>query len=101
MSAGPHNRQPGGRKRQIRRFSLQSAGSAERPSVRRSRMPRIGILVVAYNAESTLRSVLHRIPEPIVEKIDEIFIFDDASHDNTTEVAKACQEELPHAKLSV
>ena len=36
------------------------------------KMPRIGILVVAYNAESTLRSVLHRIPEPIVEKIDEI-----------------------------
>src|SRR5688500_14764323 len=64
-------------------------------------MPRIGILVVAYNAESTLRSVLHRIPEPIVEKIDEIFIFDDASADNTSGVAKACQEELPHAKLSV
>ena len=37
-------------------------------------MPRIGILVVAYNAESTLRSVLHRIPEPIVEKIDEIVL---------------------------
>jgi glycosyltransferase involved in cell wall biosynthesis len=64
-------------------------------------MPRIGILVVAYNAESTLRSVLHRIPEPIVEKIDEIFIFDDASSDDTHGVGKACQEELPHAKLSV
>ena len=64
-------------------------------------MPRIGILVVAYNAESTLRSVLHRIPEPIVEKIDEIFIFDDASSDATHDVGKACQEELPHAKLSV
>jgi glycosyltransferase involved in cell wall biosynthesis len=64
-------------------------------------MARIGILIVAYNAESTLRSVLHRIPEPIVEKIDEIFIFDDASPDDTHGVAKACQEELPHAKLSV
>ena len=64
-------------------------------------MPRIGILVVAYNAESTLRSVLHRIPEPIVDKIDEIFIFDDASPDDTHGVAKACQDELPHAKLSV
>ena len=63
-------------------------------------MPRIGILVVAYNAESTLRSVLHRIPEPIVEKIDEIFIFDDASPDDTHGVANACKEELPHAKLS-
>src|SRR5215207_3033763 len=64
-------------------------------------MPRIGILVVAYNAESTLRSVLHRIPEPIVEKIDEIFIFDDAGSDDTHAVGKACQDELPHAKLSV
>ena len=31
--------------------------------------PRIGILVVAYNAESHLRSVLMRIPQPIVEKL--------------------------------
>jgi glycosyltransferase involved in cell wall biosynthesis len=69
------------------------------PSGRRK--PRIGILVVAYNAESTLRSVLHRIPEAIVEKIDEIFVFDDASQDRTLEVGKACREELPHAKLSV
>src|SRR3954469_24369971 len=59
--------------------------------------PRIGILVVAYNAESHLRSVLHRIPQPIVDKIDEIFIFDDASRDNTVEVGRACKDELPHA----
>src|SRR3982750_3900429 len=85
-------------------FAILIAGSwfsFGRRIARGSRMPRIGILVVAYNAESTLRSVLHRIPEPIVEKIDEIFVFDDASADNTTEVAKACKEELPHAKLSV
>src|SRR4051794_6615550 len=63
--------------------------------------PRIGILVVAYNAESHLRSVLHRIPEDIVNKIDEIFIFDDASRDNTVEVGRACKDELPHANISV
>src|SRR3984957_7636724 len=63
--------------------------------------PRIGVLVVAYNAESTLRDVLHRIPEAIVDKIDEIFVFDDASQDATHDVGKACAEELPHAKLSV
>jgi hypothetical protein len=44
------------------------------------------VLVVAYNAESTLRNVLHRIPEPIVDKIAEIFIFDDASSDKTSDV---------------
>ena len=67
----------------------------------RTRHKRIGILVVAYNAQSTLRGVLHRIPRPIVEKIDEIFVFDDASQDATTDVGKAVKEELPDANISV
>ncbi|HEX8912258.1 MAG TPA: glycosyltransferase family 2 protein [Humisphaera sp.] len=71
------------------------------PPARDWKQPRIGVLVVAYNAESTLRSVLHRIPRPIVDKIAEIFVFDDASTDDTAKVGKACQEELPHAKISV
>jgi glycosyltransferase involved in cell wall biosynthesis len=71
------------------------------PAEPRRQHKRIGILVVAYNAESTLRGVLHRIPPPIVDKIDEIFVFDDASQDATTDVGRACKEELPHAKLSV
>ena len=49
-------------------------------------MARIGILVVAYNAESTLRGVLERIPPAIMEKVEEVFVFDDASQDRTTEV---------------
>ena len=55
-------------------------------------MPKIGVLVVAYNAESTLNSVLHRIPLPIWGKIEEVFVFDDASQDNTHEVGKALLE---------
>jgi glycosyltransferase involved in cell wall biosynthesis len=78
-----------------------TTGPAEPAPPRDWRQPRIGVLVVAYNAESTLRSVLHRIPEPIVDKIDEIFIFDDASSDKTTDVGQACRDELPHAKISV
>ena len=31
-------------------------------------MARIGILVVAYNAQSTLRDVIRRIPAPVMEK---------------------------------
>ena len=38
--------------------------------------------------------MLHRIPAPICRRIDEIFIFDDASHDDTPEVGQACQEEF-------
>ena len=63
---------------------------------------RIGVLVVAYNAESTLRGVLKRIPAPIWDKIEQVFVFDDASQDNTHEVGKALLEQEPFAgKLRV
>ena len=63
---------------------------------------KIGILVVAYNAESTLRSVLHRIPAPIWQKIEEVFVFDDSSQDRTTEVGRAMEDQEPFAgKLKV
>ena len=45
--------------------------------------PRIGILVVAYNAESTLRATLDRIPADFRERIAEVIVLDDASHDDT------------------
>jgi glycosyltransferase involved in cell wall biosynthesis len=64
-------------------------------------MKRIGILVVAYNAQSTLRSVLERIPAPISDKIEEIFVFDDASQDDTHQVGIECQQELHVGKLSI
>jgi glycosyltransferase involved in cell wall biosynthesis len=63
---------------------------------------KIGILVVAYNAESTLRDVLHRIPVPIWDKIEEVFVFDDHSQDKTTEVGKAMEDHETFAgKLKV
>ncbi|WP_328405846.1 bifunctional glycosyltransferase/class I SAM-dependent methyltransferase [Streptomyces sp. NBC_00390] len=45
--------------------------------------PRIGILVVAYNAESTLERTLDRIPEDFRSRVAEVLILDDASHDET------------------
>lgn len=45
--------------------------------------PRIGILVVAYNAESTLAATLDRIPAGFRERITEVIVLDDASHDDT------------------
>jgi len=64
-------------------------------------MSRIGILVVAYNAESTLRSVIERIPPPIMDKVEEIFVFDDASRDRTFEVGRELQREDVHPKLTI
>ncbi|MFF8829883.1 methyltransferase domain-containing protein [Streptomyces sp. NPDC015131] len=48
-----------------------------------SSSPRIGILVVAYNAEATLEKTLDRIPADFRPRIAEILILDDASHDAT------------------
>ncbi len=46
-------------------------------------MKRIGIIVVAYNAASTLAKVLDRIPRDFVPRIDQILICDNASEDQT------------------
>ncbi len=46
---------------------------------------RLGIAVVAYNAESTLVKTLDRIPDDFRPRIDEIIISDDASRDGTFE----------------
>src|SRR5947207_8810730 len=65
------------------------------------RNPRIGILVVAYNAESTLRQTLHRIPAELRSRIEEIFVFDDASQDKTHEVGIQCKEDFEGTHLSI
>jgi glycosyltransferase involved in cell wall biosynthesis len=44
---------------------------------------RIAIFIVTYNAASTLASVLDRIAEQVWEKVEEVFVFDDSSQDDT------------------
>ncbi len=45
--------------------------------------------------------MLQRIPDDIADKVDEIFVFDDASRDNTYSVGIECQKEMFGSKLSV
>jgi glycosyltransferase involved in cell wall biosynthesis len=45
--------------------------------------PRIGVVVVAYNAASTLLQTLDRIPDEFARRVTDILIFDDASTDET------------------
>ena len=59
---------------------------------------RIGILVVAYNAESTLTQVLDRIPSEFANQIHDVIVSDDSSTDGTFEVGVAYKES---SKLSV
>lgn len=44
---------------------------------------KIAVFVVAYNAVSTLRKVLDRIPVSLRSRLSEIFVFDDSSDDDT------------------
>ena len=44
---------------------------------------KVGILVVAYNAASTLAQVLDRIPEQLLPEIEEVIVSDDHSQDST------------------
>lgn len=53
---------------------------------------KIGILIVAYNAATTLHKVLDRIPKNVYDEIDEIAVFDDASKDNTYMVSVGYKE---------
>lgn len=71
------------------------------PSTERVHTPRIAIFVVAYNAESTLSAVLQRIPEDVLAKVEEVFVFDDASHDRTYDVGRAYQQDPAGRKLAV
>jgi glycosyltransferase involved in cell wall biosynthesis len=62
---------------------------------------KIGILIVAYNAVTTLRQVLDRIPPDLREKIDEVFVFDDCSKDDTYMLGVGYKEMTGWKKLKL
>ncbi|HEX6277844.1 MAG TPA: bifunctional glycosyltransferase/class I SAM-dependent methyltransferase [Polyangiaceae bacterium] len=62
---------------------------------------RIAIFIVAYNAVTTLRQVLDRIPEEIWDKVEEVFVFDDSSKDDTMLVGMGYKALHGKAKLSI
>ena len=64
-------------------------------------MARIGIFIVAYNAEAKLCAVLDRIPDEIMAKVEEVFVFDDASPDDTYAVAREYQRRTGNTKLVI
>jgi glycosyltransferase involved in cell wall biosynthesis len=57
------------------------------------RETRIGVLIVAYNAERTLGAVLDRIPSDFKHRITEVIVSDDFSHDATMEIALRYKEQ--------
>src|SRR5216684_3961649 len=62
---------------------------------------RIGILIVAYNAVTTLTKVLKRITPSVWENVEEVAVFDDASQDATFELAAGLKSTRNLTKLHV
>lgn len=62
---------------------------------------RIGVLVVAYNAIQTLGATLDRFPAGVMDKIEEIFVFDDHSTDRTYEAALEYKRRRGLGKLRI
>ncbi|HTU48094.1 MAG TPA: bifunctional glycosyltransferase/class I SAM-dependent methyltransferase [Bryobacteraceae bacterium] len=62
---------------------------------------RIGILIVAYNALTTLSQVLRRITPEVWRNVEQVVVFDDASQDATFELAVGIQAMTKLPKLHV
>ncbi len=65
------------------------------------RPPRIGIFVIAYNAVRHLIKTIERIPPEVYEAVEEIFVIDDASSDNTYYAALGFKAERGLEKLKI
>jgi len=66
-----------------------------------NRGQRIGILIVTYNAVTTLTKVLKRITPNVWKNVEEIAVFDDASQDATYELALGIKALRGVSKLQV
>lgn len=63
--------------------------------------PKVGVLIVAYNAEDTLVQVLDRIPSDFIENVSAVFVCDDASTDRTFDLAMDYQGKSHNMPLHV
>jgi glycosyltransferase involved in cell wall biosynthesis len=64
-------------------------------------IPKIGIFVVTYNAVNTLAQTLKRLPAIIFDIVEEIYVFDDASSDNTYLLAEGFKKVYGIEKMTV
>ena len=63
---------------------------------------RLLLLIVAYEAESTLKDVLDRIPRSVLEEFDaEVLVVDDSSKDRTFESGREYSAAHPELPLTV
>lgn len=78
-----------------------SSAAHHTPRVTRYDLADVAIVIVAYNAEQTIASVLDRIPKTFAEHVGAILVSDDGSSDATTEVARRWAATHPHVNVNV
>lgn len=81
--------------------SVEAYTPSSQPLADAAPRKRIAIFIVTYNAVSTLRQVLDRIPPAVWEKVEEVFVFDDSSQDDTYLVGMGYKALHGKTKLSV
>ena len=80
---------------------LAVKGEASERITEAAAAPRIGIVVVAYNAAATLAKVLDRVPTDFRPRISEVFVCDDASEDSTYLVGLGYQQVTDDLPLKI
>jgi 2-polyprenyl-3-methyl-5-hydroxy-6-metoxy-1,4-benzoquinol methylase len=85
----------------VRPAVLPVADTTPLPDDPDCRGKRIGILIVAYNAITTLAAVLRRIPPIVLENLAEIAVFDDTSPDETYLLAHGYKTVYQLEKLTI
>src|SRR6185436_8960311 len=78
-----------------------AAHRAQLSSAHEEAAVKIGVLVVAYNAETTLARVLDRIPPAAKLQLTEVLVQDDHSTDLTHLVAQGYSQQQGHLNLTV
>lgn len=63
--------------------------------------PRIGIFIIAYNAVNHLNKTIARIPKEVYDEVEEIFVIDDSSKDNTYYAALGYKAQHGIDKLTI
>jgi glycosyltransferase involved in cell wall biosynthesis len=63
--------------------------------------PRIGIFIIAYNAVNHLNKTIARIPKAVYDDVEEIFVIDDCSSDNSYYAALGYKAQHGIDKLTV
>jgi glycosyltransferase involved in cell wall biosynthesis len=64
--------------------------------------PKLLVFVIAYYAESTLKTVLERIPRSVFQEYEcEVLVVDDASEDRTFAIGREYQHSHPEIRMCV